>query len=109
MTTTRETPTELAAWVAERVDLLKQLIEETGQIQQFAGTNAEWCLGLLEELSNVEAVSRRMVRLLTAYTLTAQVASPSAVAKASKVTITGATSRIASPEARAAWNEVWPA
>lgn len=102
-------PAELAQWIDQQIHTLTDLVTESKTVSDHdTDHQAEWTLGLLEELSRIETASRRLVHLLTAYALRTRIASPTAVAKATGVTITAAQNRNGSALAQEVWEEVWP-
>lgn len=102
-------PAELAQWIDAQIRALTDLVTESKTVSDHdTDHQTQWTLGLLEELSHVETVSRRMVHLLTAYALRNRLASPTAVAKATGVTITAAQNRNGAGLAQEVWDEVWP-
>jgi hypothetical protein len=102
-------PAELAQWIDGQIRALTDLVTESKTVSDHETDHqSQWTLGLLEELSRVEMVSRRMVHLLTSYALRNRLASPTAVAKATGVTITAAQNRNGSGLAQEVWDEVWP-
>lgn len=103
-------PKDLAKWITVRARTMTELakaIEEINEGDQ--GDRAAWTLNLLEEAAELETHARRMVHLLTAYALREKLASPTVVARRSKVTITAAQNRAGSGMAQDVWAEVWPA
>lgn len=101
------TPEELTHWVSERVKVLEERLRATKRSAKLIADREQYVLGLLDALADMQATSERMVHLLTAYALREGVTSQTEVAKASNVTITGATSRVAGKLARSAWQEVF--
>ena len=109
MSQSASVPAELAQWVKQQIHTLNDLVTEAKTVSDHdADHQAQWTLRLLKELSRVEAESRRLVHLLTAYALRTQIASPTAVAKATGITITAAQNRNGSRVAQEVWDEVWP-
>lgn len=105
--TPQPTPEELIEWVSERVRILEERTRAARRGARVIADREQFVLQLLDALADVQAVSERMVHLLTAYALRERVATQTQVAKASKVTITGAAGRAAGKVAQAAWDEVW--
>lgn len=108
--TNRETPPELAQWVAERADLLAAT---TRKILDAAETHdgqpvQAWLVPLLEEWAHVETISKRAVHLLTAYALRTDMTTKTEIARVTDVTVSAAANRAASRLARETWQEVWP-
>ncbi|TDB64348.1 hypothetical protein, partial [Micromonospora sp. KC721] len=87
-------PKDLAQWVEQQIRDLTDLVAESKTVSDHdTDHQSQWTLNLLEELSRVETISRRVVHLLTAYALRNRLASATAVAKATGVTITAAQNR----------------
>jgi hypothetical protein len=108
MSNTTATPVEIAEWMEERLQLLSKEIQNVRTAHNDQDDARRWALALLEELSNIEAVSRRSVHLLTAYALRRRLAGASEIAKVSNVTISTAQNRGGSRLAQEVWNEVYP-
>ena len=102
-------PEDLSAWIEERARLLTSIAAEIKSISaRDRDDRAAWTMNLLEETAELETHARRMVHLLTAYALRERLASPTVVAKRSKVTITAAQNRAGSSLASEVWSELWP-
>lgn len=102
-------PKDLAKWIEERARLTSALTKEIETISKHdRADRTAWTLNLLETAAELETHTRRMVHLLTAYALRERLASPTVVAKRSKVTITGAQNRAGSALAQEVWSELWP-
>lgn len=103
-------PADLAKWITVRVRTLTELADALDAINEGdRDDRAAWVLNLLEETSELETHARRMVHLLTAYTLRERLASPTVVARRTNVTITAAQNRAGSGLAQEVWSEIWPA
>ena len=108
--TNRETPPELAEWVAERADLLASTVRkilDAAEPRDGEPVQA-WLIPLLEEFSHVETISKRAVHLLSAYALRTNMTTKTEIARATDVTVSAAANRAASRLARETWQEVWP-
>lgn len=106
----RETPPELAEWVAERAELLAATARK---VQTAAETHEgepvqAWLLPLLEEFAHAESISKRAVHLLTAYALRTDMTTKTEIARITNVSVPAASSRAASRIAKETWKEVWP-
>jgi hypothetical protein len=102
-------PKDLAKWITVRVQALTQLAEMIEQINTGdRDDQAAWTLNLIEETAELETQARHMVHLLTAYALREKLATATAVAKRSKITISAAQNRAGSALAQDLWREVWP-
>lgn len=109
MSQSARVPAELASWIDGQIRHLTDLVTESKTVSDHDTTHqAEYVLGLLTGLSEIETTSRRLVHLLTTYALRNRIASPTVVAKRTKVTITAAQNRAGSALAQEVWNEVWP-
>jgi hypothetical protein len=99
-------PPELASWLAERLRLMEQQMID---ISEYRGEDqAAWSLFVLDRLSNLEALSFQMTRLMTKYTVDNQLARPATIAKLTGVHQSSVMSRTSSETARQAWAEIWP-
>ncbi|MFE3029368.1 hypothetical protein [Nocardia tengchongensis] len=108
--TNRETPPELADWVAERADLLATTVRKIlAEAEPKEGQPVQaWLIPLLEEFAHVESISKRAVHLLTAYALRTGMTTQTEIARVTNVTVPAAANRAASRLARETWQEVWP-
>lgn len=102
-----QVPTELARWVTEQTTTLRKLTETAGTAARADTTPARgWCLDVIEQLAQVDEVARRAMYLVTAYTIRTKVATATAVAHASGITISAASSRAGSAAAAQTLREV---
>ncbi len=103
-------PTELKSWMDVQGRALQTAIKEIQKITD-DGTApiTTWGLDLLPELIEAETRAKRAAHLLTAYLLRQRIATPTAIARATDMTVTGVQGRANGTTALDAWAEVWPA
>jgi len=101
-------PTELEAWVNTRIRLISASLRAAQRAQRGTNNAHAWVLDLLKAATDIQTASEQLVHLLTAYGLRSGVATQAEIARASQLTITGATNRALGRVARAAWREIWP-
>lgn len=102
-------PAELRSWVDTEVRALQNAIKEIQTIiDDRTAPPAEWALNLLPELVETENRAKRAAHLLTAYLTRRRLATPTAIARATDMTITGVQGRAAGATALTAWEEIWP-
>ena len=101
-------PSELEAWVHDRVRLISARLRAAQRTQRSTDDAHAWILDLVEAATDIQTASEQLVHLLTAYGLRSGVVTQAEIARASHVTITGATNRALGRVARAAWREIWP-
>jgi hypothetical protein len=102
-------PADVKSWVDAQIRELQKVIKELRTITDHDTEHvSEWALNLLPEMIAAETRARRSVHLLTAYLLRHRLATPTAIARASDMTITGVQGRGTSAVAMDAWEEIWP-
>jgi hypothetical protein len=102
-------PAELKSWVDAQVNALRAAIKEIQKItDDRTASVASWGLDLLPELIEAETRAKRAAHLLTAYLLRERIATPTAIARAADMTVTGVQGRANGTTALDAWAEVWP-
>jgi len=101
-------PAELEAWVSTRIRLISARLRTVQRTQRATDNAHDWVLDLLKAAADIQTASEQLVHLLTAYGLRSGVATQAEIARASQLTITGATNRALGRVARAAWREIWP-
>lgn len=101
-------PPELEAWVHTQVRMISTRLRTMQRAQRGGDDAHTWVLNLIEASADIQHTSEQLVHLLTAYGLRSGVATQAEVARASHLTITGATNRALGRIARAAWREIWP-
>jgi len=101
-------PAELEAWVNTRIRLISASLRAAQRTQRATDNAHAWVLDLLKAAADIQTASEQLVHLLTAYGLRSGVATQAEIARASQLTITGATNRALGRVARAAWREIWP-
>ena len=102
-------PAELQSWVDEQVSALQKAIKEIQKItDDRTAPVSTWGLDLLPELIEAENRAKRTAHLLTSYLLRERIATPTAIARASDMTVTGVQGRANGTTALDAWAEVWP-
>jgi hypothetical protein len=110
MQPTDPVPSDMQSWVDVQVRQLQTVINEARKITDHDTDEvARWALHLLPEMIEAESRAKRVVHLLTAYLLRHRLASPTAIARASEMTVTGVQGRGSSATALDAWDEIWPA
>jgi hypothetical protein len=109
MKPTDPVPADVKSWVDEQVRALQEAINQARMITDHDTDHvANWSLNLLPEMIEAETRAQRVVHLLTAYLRRHQLATPTAIARASDMTITGIQGRASGAVATSAWNEIWP-
>jgi hypothetical protein len=98
-------PPELASWMAERLRLIESEMIDISQYE--SDSEAAWSLFVLGKLSNIEALSFEMTRLMTKYTVDEKLARPATIAKLTGVHQSSVMSRASSEVARRAWQQIW--
>jgi len=101
-------PAELEAWVHARIRLISASLRTAQRTQRSTNDPHTWVLDMLKAAADIQTASEQLVHLLTAYGLRSGVATQAEIARASQLTITGATNRALGRVARAAWREIWP-
>lgn len=102
-----QVPTELVRWVNDQAATLRTLSQATAAAAKGDTDSAKrWCLDVVEQLAQVDDVARRAMYLVTAYAIRSKVATATAVAEASGITISAASSRAGSAAAAETWREV---
>lgn len=110
MTNTDQVPEALRSWVDGEVRALQKAITEIQKItDDRTAPVAVWGLDLLPELIEAENRAKRTAHLLTAFLLRNRIATPTAIARASEMTVTGVQGRANGTTALDTWNEIWPA
>lgn len=109
MKPTDPVPADVQAWVDEQVQALQAVIIEVRKItDDRTGPVGEWGLNLIPEMVEAENRAKRVTHLLTTYLLRHRLASPTAVARQSGMTVTGIQGRATGLTALDAWDEIWP-
>ena len=101
-------PAELEEWVNTRIRLISASLRAAQRTQRNTSDAHSWVLDMLKAAADIQTASEQLVHLLTAYGLRSGVATQAEIARASQLTITGATNRALGRVARAAWREIWP-
>ena len=101
-------PPELEAWVHARIRLISARVRAAQRTQRDTDDTHTWILDILKAAADIQTASEQLVHLLTAYGLRTGIATQAEIARASQLTITGATNRALGRVARAAWREIWP-
>lgn len=102
-----QVPTELARWVKQQVGTLRGLTDDAANAASGdAGVARTWCLDVISQLAQVDEVARKAMYLVTAYAIREKVATATAVAQASGITISAASSRAGSATAAETLREV---
>lgn len=101
-------PAELEAWVHARIRLISTRLRAAQRAQRGTDNAHAWVLDLLKATTDIQTASEQLVHLLTAYGLRSGVATQAEIARASQLTITGATNRALGRVARTCWREIWP-
>lgn len=105
---TNSVPSQLEAWVRGRVDLIAARLRTAQRAQHGTDDVHAWILDIVRAATEIQNASEQLVHLLTAYGLRSGVVTQTEIARASHVTVTGATNRALGRVARAAWREIWP-